>query len=136
MAGAQGCADCEFPSAPGRARKQEIGDVDARNKQDEADGTQQNAKEGDVANHVLLEWNQGDSGVLIGVRICFRQDLGDAVHIGTCLRQCHSGFQPRNGVHAHADAPIENCGIGPLPNGHVGVAKPKIITHEKESLLE
>ena len=88
VAGAQSRANGKFARAAHGARQKKIGDIGAGNQQQETDGGEQQEEEWlDIADDVFLHGNDGDAKVFVGLRICGREILRDAIHVGPRLRE-------------------------------------------------
>ena len=84
--GAHGRAHGEFLAASDRAREEQIGDVGAGDKQNEADCTEQNEKQrANFADDAFTKRTEHNGDGVVFFRIGVRELSGDARHLRFCL---------------------------------------------------
>jgi hypothetical protein len=133
-AGPERDANGHFARAVGGSGEQEVGDVGARDEQDEADGTHERQEHHSdrPAVEPLVERHQPGIHPLVGVGVLLLETPGDAGHLG--LRLLHADAR------GEAAEEVESAGIAALQVGvrherlpHVGVVgKPVSFGHHTD----
>jgi hypothetical protein len=104
---AQRGADGVFARPRGRAREQQVADVDARDGQHEPDRAQQHPQNRpDIADQPLLERDDRRAVAPVGIGVSFGQPPHDAVQVGLRLLNRDARLEPADAVQAQAGAPI------------------------------
>src|SRR5580700_1038360 len=104
LTGAERCANGEFTRASGGAREKQVGDVDARDEQNESDGGKQDEQERlDALHHFLFYGRDGDAAIFVSVGIGDGEIVSDGGHVRARLRERDALLDASHAINAGMD---------------------------------